>query len=125
MQIGDSLMSALSDNRSGAEMKHTVATILMVEDARELNNLLRPQVEDKGRRVIHACDAPGALTTAQLEHPDLVIRHQLGPTHKGDLQQGSHVAVANSAIMDHALCSDQRLGRTMPERRHRGRLGED
>jgi hypothetical protein len=61
-----------------------VATILIVEDARELNDRL-PHVEDEGRRVIHAVDGPSALTTAQLEHPDLVIRHQLGPTHKGDL----------------------------------------
>ena len=61
-----------------------MATILMVEDARELNNLMRPQVEDEGRRVIHALfDGPSALTTAQLEHPDLVIGHQLGPIHKG------------------------------------------
>jgi DNA-binding response OmpR family regulator len=50
-----------------------VATILVVEDERELNALVRRHLEDEGHRVVQAFDGPSALVTAQQEHPALVI----------------------------------------------------
>jgi DNA-binding response OmpR family regulator len=50
-----------------------VATILVVEDERELNTLIRRHLEDEGHRVAQALDGPSALILAQQEHPDLVI----------------------------------------------------
>ena len=50
-----------------------VATILMAEDERDLNNLVRKHLEDEGHRVVQAFDGPGAVLQAQQEHPDLVI----------------------------------------------------
>jgi DNA-binding response OmpR family regulator len=50
-----------------------VATILVVEDERELNMLIRRHLEDEGHRVLQALDGPSALSNAQQEHPDLVI----------------------------------------------------
>ena len=50
-----------------------MATILIVEDERELNNLLRRHLEDEGHQVLQAFDGAGALDVAQHEHPDLVI----------------------------------------------------
>jgi DNA-binding response OmpR family regulator len=50
-----------------------VATILVVEDERELNTLIRRHLEDEGHRVAQAHDGPSALLNAQQERPDLVI----------------------------------------------------
>jgi DNA-binding response OmpR family regulator len=50
-----------------------VATILIVEDERDLNNLVRRHLEEEGHRVIQSFDGPsGALAAAQ-ERLDLVI----------------------------------------------------
>jgi DNA-binding response OmpR family regulator len=50
-----------------------VATILVVEDERDLNTLIRRHLEDEGHRVVQAFDGPSALLVAQQEHLDLVI----------------------------------------------------
>jgi DNA-binding response OmpR family regulator len=50
-----------------------VATILVVEDERDLNALVRRHLEDEGHRVVQAFDGPSALALAQHERPDLVI----------------------------------------------------
>jgi DNA-binding response OmpR family regulator len=50
-----------------------MATILVVEDERELNTLIRRHLEDEGHRVVQAFDGPSALMSAQQERPDLVI----------------------------------------------------
>jgi DNA-binding response OmpR family regulator len=50
-----------------------LATILVVEDERELNALIRRHLEDEGHRVSQAFDGPSALATAHQDHPDLVI----------------------------------------------------
>jgi DNA-binding response OmpR family regulator len=50
-----------------------VATILVVEDERELNALIRRHLEDDGHRVLQAFDGPSGLLAAQQEHPDLVV----------------------------------------------------
>jgi DNA-binding response OmpR family regulator len=50
-----------------------MATILIVEDERELNSLIRRHLEDEGHRVVQAFDGPSALEVAQHERPDLVV----------------------------------------------------
>jgi len=50
-----------------------LATILVVEDERELNTLIRRHLEDEGHSVAQAFDGPSALAAAQHDHPDLVI----------------------------------------------------
>src|SRR5438128_1522603 len=50
-----------------------MATILVVEDERELNTLIRRHLEDDGHRVAQAHDGPSALLIADQERPDLVI----------------------------------------------------
>ena len=50
-----------------------MATILVVEDERELNTLVRRHLEDEGHRVVQAFDGPSALALVQHERPDLVI----------------------------------------------------
>src|SRR5688500_19346286 len=50
-----------------------MATILVVEDERDLNNLVRRHLEDEGHRVVQAFDGQAAVQAAQAEHPDLVI----------------------------------------------------
>jgi DNA-binding response OmpR family regulator len=50
-----------------------VATILVVEDERELNTLLRHHLEDEGHHVLQAFDGPSAVLLAEQDHPDLVI----------------------------------------------------
>jgi DNA-binding response OmpR family regulator len=50
-----------------------MATILVVEDERELNMLIRRHLEDEGHRVVQAFDGPSAVATAQQERVDLVI----------------------------------------------------
>ena len=48
-------------------------TILVVEDERELNTLIRRHLEDEGHHVVQAFDGPTALEMAQHERPDLVV----------------------------------------------------
>ncbi len=50
-----------------------MATILIAEDERDLNNLLRKHLEDEGHRVVQAFDGPTALAAALQERPELVI----------------------------------------------------
>lgn len=50
-----------------------MAAILVVEDERDLNALVRQHLEDEGHRVIQAFDGPTALLLAGGERPDLVI----------------------------------------------------
>ena len=50
-----------------------MATILVAEDERDLNNLVRRHLEEEGHRVVQAFDGPSAVLSAQQEHPDLVI----------------------------------------------------
>ncbi len=50
-----------------------MATILVAEDERDLNNLVRRHLEDEGHRVVQSFDGPSALLAVQREHPDLMI----------------------------------------------------
>jgi len=50
-----------------------VATILVAEDERDMNNLVRRHLEEEGHRVLQAFDGERATLTATQEHPDLVI----------------------------------------------------
>jgi DNA-binding response OmpR family regulator len=50
-----------------------MATILVVEDERELNNLIRRHLEDDGHRVLQAFDGLSGLAAAQRDQPHLVI----------------------------------------------------
>jgi DNA-binding response OmpR family regulator len=50
-----------------------MATILVVEDERDLNNLVRRHLEDEGHRVVQAFDGQAAVQAAQAERLDLVI----------------------------------------------------
>jgi len=50
-----------------------VATIVVAEDERDLNNLLKRHLEDEGHRVVQALDGPAAVLAAQRDRPDLVI----------------------------------------------------
>jgi DNA-binding response OmpR family regulator len=50
-----------------------MATILVVEDERDLSNLLRRHLEDEGHRVVQAFDGPRAVQAAHDERPDLVV----------------------------------------------------
>jgi len=50
-----------------------MATIVVVEDERDLNNLVRRHLEDEGHRVVQVFDGPSALPAVQQEPPDLVI----------------------------------------------------
>jgi DNA-binding response OmpR family regulator len=50
-----------------------MATILIVEDERDLNNLIRSHLEEAGHRVLQAFDGQSAIFHASQEHPDLVI----------------------------------------------------
>ena len=50
-----------------------MATILVAEDERDLNGLLRRHLEDEGHRVVQAYDGSAAVLAVQQESPDLVI----------------------------------------------------
>jgi DNA-binding response OmpR family regulator len=50
-----------------------MATILVVEDERDLNNLVRRHLEDEGHRVVQAFDGLAAVQAAQAERLDLVV----------------------------------------------------
>ena len=48
-------------------------TVLLVEDERDIADLVRYHVERAGMRFVHATDGAAALRLAQAEQPDLVI----------------------------------------------------
>jgi DNA-binding response OmpR family regulator len=50
-----------------------MATVLVMDDERDVNTLVREYLEDEGHRVLQAFDGPTGLLAAQQEHPDLVI----------------------------------------------------
>jgi DNA-binding response OmpR family regulator len=50
-----------------------MTTILIVEDERNLSNLIRGNLEEEGHRVQQAFDGPSALRTATAGAPDLII----------------------------------------------------
>jgi DNA-binding response OmpR family regulator len=50
-----------------------MATILVVEDEVDLNNLVRSHLEAEGHTVHHAFDGPGALKLVEETAPDLII----------------------------------------------------
>src|SRR5688572_17657556 len=50
-----------------------MATILVVEDERDLNNLVRRHLEDEGHRVVQAFDGLAAVEAAQRDRFDLVM----------------------------------------------------
>ncbi|HEX5417816.1 MAG TPA: response regulator transcription factor [Chloroflexota bacterium] len=50
-----------------------MAAILIVEDERDLSNLVRRHLEEEGHRVLQAFDGPSAVQSAAQEHPDLVV----------------------------------------------------
>jgi DNA-binding response OmpR family regulator len=50
-----------------------VTTIVVAEDERDLNNLVRRHLEDEGHRVVQAFDGPSAVLAVQQERPDLLI----------------------------------------------------
>ena len=50
-----------------------MATIVVAEDERDLNNLVRRHLEDEGHRVVQAFDGPSAVLAVGQERPDLLI----------------------------------------------------
>ncbi len=50
-----------------------MATILVVEDERDLNNLVRRHLEDEGHRVVQAFDGLAAVEAAQRDRFELVV----------------------------------------------------
>jgi DNA-binding response OmpR family regulator len=50
-----------------------MATILIAEDERDLNNLIRRHLEEQGHSVLQAFDGQRAAFSAGQEHPDLII----------------------------------------------------
>lgn len=51
----------------------TVATIVVAEDERDLNALVRRHLEDEGHRVVQAYDGAEAVAAVNRERPDLLI----------------------------------------------------
>src|SRR5262249_15598863 len=60
----------LKINRNG---RRFMATILMVEDEVDLNNLVRSHLEAEGHTVHQAFDGPGALRLVDETAPDLIV----------------------------------------------------
>ena len=50
-----------------------MATIVVAEDERDLNNLVRRHLEDEGHRVVQAYDGAEAVLAVQRERPDLLM----------------------------------------------------
>ncbi len=50
-----------------------MATILVVEDEHDLNNLVRRHLEAEGHQVVQAFDGPSGLEAATRARPDLVV----------------------------------------------------
>jgi DNA-binding response OmpR family regulator len=73
-------------------------TILIVEDERNLCDLIRDNLQEQGYQVLQALDGPSALTMAQDAVPDLVILDIMLPGMDGlevcrRLRQGSIVPI--------------------------------
>ena len=60
-----------------------VATIVIVEDERDLNTLIRKHLEQDGHLVYQAFDGPAALALVELQRPDLVILDWMLPGRDG------------------------------------------
>jgi DNA-binding response OmpR family regulator len=60
-----------------------MAVILIVEDERDLNNLLRTQLEAEGHEVLQAFDGPTALRQVEARPPDLIILDWMLPGKDG------------------------------------------
>jgi len=56
-----------------------VATIVVAEDERDLNNLVRRHLEDEGHRVVQAFDGAEAVLAVQHERPDLLLLDWMMP----------------------------------------------
>jgi len=60
-----------------------MTTILIVEDERNLSNLIRRNLEEKGYRVLQVFDGPSALEAATDAAPDLIILDIMLPSMDG------------------------------------------
>jgi DNA-binding response OmpR family regulator len=60
-----------------------VATIVVAEDERDLNGLVRRHLEDEGHRVVQVFDGAEAVTAVQRERPDLLILDWMLPKMDG------------------------------------------
>jgi DNA-binding response OmpR family regulator len=60
-----------------------VATIVVAEDERDLNGLVRRHLEDEGHRVVQAYDGADAVAAVQRERPDLLILDWMLPKMDG------------------------------------------
>ncbi len=60
-----------------------MALILIVEDERDLNNLLRTQLEAEGHEIVQAFDGATALRTVEARPPDLIILDWMLPGKDG------------------------------------------
>jgi DNA-binding response OmpR family regulator len=56
-----------------------VSTILVAEDERDLNHLIRRHLEDEGYRVVQAYDGAEAVDAADRERPDLLVLDWMMP----------------------------------------------
>jgi len=56
-----------------------VATIVVAEDERDLNTLVRRHLEDEGHRVVQAYDGAEAVLAVQRERPDLLVLDWMMP----------------------------------------------
>jgi len=56
-----------------------VATIVVAEDERDLNNLVRRHLEDEGHRVVQVFDGAEAVLAVQRERPDLLLLDWMMP----------------------------------------------
>ena len=56
-----------------------MATIVVAEDERDLNSLVRRHLEDEGHRVIQAYDGAEAVLAVQRERPDLLVLDWMMP----------------------------------------------
>src|SRR3989454_11204876 len=60
-----------------------VPTILVVEDEREIGELLRSYLERDGHRVLHAADGEAAIREVEAATPDLVVLDLMPPRLEG------------------------------------------
>ena len=56
-----------------------MATIVVAEDERDLNTLVRRHLEDEGHRVVQAYDGAEAVLAVQHERPDLLVLDWMMP----------------------------------------------
>jgi DNA-binding response OmpR family regulator len=70
-------------NADAAACEVNVATIVVAEDERDLNALVRRHLEDEGHRVVQVYDGPDAVAAVQRERPDLLILDWMLPKFDG------------------------------------------